>query len=177
MSAAVSGSKRSFFEDLHPSPPVFERLRCSSSTSPIRFSAPTLVDQLRAMFPHMEPQLLDRALQECGNDIDAAIKSLHELCLGSASENSLPAEGSDTNVEQGTLKIDGNTFAFEDPSALDNLPLDGTEWVDLFVREMMSVISVDDTRARVARMLEILEKSISARASVETTQIFQKVNN
>lgn len=33
-------------------------------------------------------QILERALQECGNDLDAAIKSLHGLCLGSADENS-----------------------------------------------------------------------------------------
>lgn len=55
MSAAVCGSKRSFFEDIPPSPPVSKRLRCSSS--PIRFSAPSLVDQLQAVFPQMEVQV------------------------------------------------------------------------------------------------------------------------
>ncbi|GMN49992.1 hypothetical protein TIFTF001_019156 [Ficus carica] len=62
MSAAVCGSKRSFFEDLPPSPPLSKRLRCSSSTSPIRFSAPSLLDQLRAVFPHMELQALTFSL-------------------------------------------------------------------------------------------------------------------
>lgn len=58
MSAAVCGSKRSFFEELPPSPPLSKRLRCSSSTSPIRFSAPYLLDQLRSLFPQMDPQVL-----------------------------------------------------------------------------------------------------------------------
>lgn len=54
MSAAVCGSKRSFFEELPSSPPVAKRIRCASSSSPIRFSAPSLLDQLRSVFPHME---------------------------------------------------------------------------------------------------------------------------
>ncbi|KAJ7962841.1 Ubiquitin system component Cue [Quillaja saponaria] len=177
MSAAVCGSKRSFFEDLPPSPPISKRLRCSSSTSPNRFSAPTLIDQLRAVFPHMELQLLERALHECGNDIEAAIKSLRELCLGSAAESSVLDEGPVADAEQGTLKNNGNASASENRSAPENLPVDGTAWVDLFVREMMSARSVDDARTRAAKMLEILERSIGERANAETTQVFQKENS
>ncbi len=54
MSAAVCGSKRSFFEELPPSPPLSKRLRCSSSSSPNRFSAPSPLDHLRSVFPHMD---------------------------------------------------------------------------------------------------------------------------
>ena len=32
-------------------------------------------------------QLLERALEECGNDIDSAIRSLNELRLGSTDNN------------------------------------------------------------------------------------------
>lgn len=39
-------------------------------------------------------QVLERALQECGNDIDAAIKRLNELCLGNTDGNE-NSEGSD----------------------------------------------------------------------------------
>ncbi|KAF7814384.1 ubiquitin system component CUE protein [Senna tora] len=186
MSAAVCGSKRSFFEDIPPSPPVSKRLRCSSSTSPIRFSAPTLVDHLRSLFPHMEVQvylyievklLLERALQECGNDLDAAIKSLNELCLRSADGIPGSAEGSDANVETaGTLKDNGDASAYENQSSTNNLPANGAEWVDLFVREMMSATSVDDARTRASRMLEVLEKSISGHARAEATHVIQKEN-
>lgn len=57
MSAVVCGTKRSFFEELPPSPPISKRLRCSTSTSPIRFSAFSLVDQLQGLFPHMDHQV------------------------------------------------------------------------------------------------------------------------
>lgn len=175
MSAAVCGSKRSFFEDIPPSPPVSKRLRCSSS-SPIRFSAPSLVDQLQAVFPQMEVQLLEIALQECGNDLDVAIKSLQERCLGSADGNSGSAEQSDANAPTGTLRDGGHASASENPSASNDLPADGAEWVDLFVREMMSAISVDDARIRASRILEVLERSISGRASAEATHVIHKEN-
>lgn len=70
MSAVVCG-KRSFFEDLQSpsptssSPPVSKRIRCSSSTSPVRFSPPqvplhlpNLFEQLRAAYPDMDIQVI-----------------------------------------------------------------------------------------------------------------------
>ncbi|KAL5575566.1 hypothetical protein UlMin_017420 [Ulmus minor] len=176
MSAVVCGSKRSFFEDLPPSPPLSKRLRCSS-TSPIRFSTPSLLDHLRAVFPHMDSQLLERALEECGNDMDAAIKSLRELCLGSAEKNLDPARNADEIVEKGAFVSEGNVAASENPSVPENnLPVDSAEWANLFVSEMMNATSTDDARARATRVLEILEKSISARAGTEAIQNFQKEN-
>ncbi|KAK4375463.1 hypothetical protein RND71_006140 [Anisodus tanguticus] len=59
-------------------------------------------------------------------------------------------------------------------SVLNILPADGAEWVELFVREMMSATSTDDARARATRVLESLAKSISAGARAEAAQKFQK---
>lgn len=53
--------------------------------------------------------------------------------------------------------------------------MDGPEWVELFVREMMSASNMDDARARAARALEVLEKSICARAGAEAAKSFQQV--
>ncbi|XP_015933566.1 uncharacterized protein LOC107459811 [Arachis duranensis] len=182
MSAAVCGSKRSFFEELPPSSPptsVSKRLRCSSS-SPIRLSLPTLIDHLRHHFPHMDDQVLERALQECGNDLDAAIKRLHGLCLGSADESSATLEQPDAAVETGVLEDningDASASASGNQSATSNFPSDGAEWIDLFVREMTCATSIDDARARAARLLEVLEKSISALASSEETIALRKEN-
>ncbi|XP_042968178.1 uncharacterized protein LOC122301134 isoform X4 [Carya illinoinensis] len=132
MSAAVCGSKRSFFEELPPSPPVSKRI-------------------------------LERALQEHGNDLDAAIKSLDELCLESTEGNS------------GRLTNDGNVGSLDNLSTSNHLPVGGQEWVDLFVREMMCASSMDDAKARAARLLEILEESISSRAG-EATKTLHKEN-
>ncbi|MCI01905.1 hypothetical protein A2U01_0022934, partial [Trifolium medium] len=42
--------------------------------------------------------VLERALQECDNDLDAAIKSLNELYLGAAGGNFGTAEESEIDV-------------------------------------------------------------------------------
>ncbi|XP_057741235.1 uncharacterized protein LOC130958956 [Arachis stenosperma] len=178
MSAAVCGSKRSFFEELPPSPPLSKKLRYSS---PIRFAPPSLIDHLRTFFPHMDDLVLERALEECGNDLDAAIKRLNELCLGTTDGNTGTAEEPQVEVNADTDKLEDDGLASASASAsdnlpaVDNLPKDGAEWVEFFVREMMVATSVDDARARAARMLEALEKSISARVSAEATNV-QKEN-
>ncbi|KAM7480331.1 hypothetical protein LguiA_028544 [Lonicera macranthoides] len=181
MSAVVCG-KRSFFEELPSSPtsvspPVSKRFRC---TSPARFSAfshsPTPIDQLRAVFPDMDMKLLERALEECGNDLDASIKSLHELCLGHVKGSSSSVSDSDTNLEKGTAATDGSATPLVDSLAQDNLPLNGAEWVELFVREMRCATSMDDARSRATAVLELLEKSIYERAGTEAAQSFHKEN-
>lgn len=45
--------------------------------------------------------------------------------------------------------------------------LDGTEWVELFVREMMSASDMNDAKDRASRALQALDKSIKARAGAD----------
>ncbi|XAR66869.1 hypothetical protein NMG60_11013233 [Bertholletia excelsa] len=197
MSAIVCGKRSSFFEDLPSSPPVSKRIRCSSS--PVRYSPPRPVpgspsssqspfnllalDHLSALFPDMDKQLLEKALEECGNDLDLAIRSLNELRLGSA-EN-LDAATSKCDVTQGenvqfqpTGTVDNNAEAVsaKDPSPPQILSITGTEWVELFVTEMGNASNMEDARARASRALEVLEKSVCARATAEATQSFQQEN-
>lgn len=200
MSAIVCG-KRSFFEELTvTSPPVSKRIRCSSS-SPVRFSPPRsnnavsvsspsfihsssslLIDKLLALFPDMDKQIIERALEECGDDLDSAIRSLNELRLGCA-DNNLDSNvvRSDVLLEanvqpQGIATTNAEAPPTDDPSASAQLPMDGAEWVELFVREMMSSSNVDDARDRASRVLEVLEKSICARAGTEAAKSFQQEN-
>lgn len=44
-------------------------------------------------------------MEECGNDMDAAIKRLHELCLGSAEETSASAEQTADAVANGMISF------------------------------------------------------------------------
>ncbi|KAF2318082.1 hypothetical protein GH714_041422 [Hevea brasiliensis] len=199
MSAIVCG-KRSFFEELTvTSPPVSKRIRCSSS-SPVRFSPPRsyngvsvsspssnlssslLIEKLVALFPDMDKQILERALEECGDDLDSAIRSLTELRLGSA-DNNLGSNVVRSDVvlesnvqQQGVSTTNTKASPADDPSAPTELPMDGAEWVELFVREMMSASNMDDARARASRALEVLEKSICARAGAEAAKSFQQEN-
>ncbi|KAK9141747.1 hypothetical protein Syun_011147 [Stephania yunnanensis] len=193
----VCGNKRSFFEDLPTSsPPISassasKRLRCSS-TSPIRFSPPppppaipspsssdlhrlSALDHLRSIFPDMDNQHIERALDECGNDLESAIKSLNQLRLGSIDNNLDSVVDIRTSVEplQAVVTDNGVAAPSEEPSDFENLPKDGPEWVEVLVREMANSSDVDDARTRALRVLEVLEKSICARAKAETAQNFQ----
>ncbi|KAL5547783.1 hypothetical protein UlMin_003014 [Ulmus minor] len=182
MSAIVCG-KRSIFEDLSATPQISKRIRFSSS-SPVRSSPPKSspvsasafasnpFDYLRVLFPEMDPQLLERALEECGDDLDSAIRSLNELRLGSAAHNLGSAAGTDANGQvQPQVTANG-----EVPVGEESLPKGGADWVDLFVREMMSASDMDDAKARASRVLEVLEKSIYTRASADAAQNFHQEN-
>ncbi|KAK4771346.1 hypothetical protein SAY87_031878 [Trapa incisa] len=181
MSAVVCGSKkRSHFEE-HPSTaspvPITKKFRrCSpppGSAAPGIFPIPSLLDRLVSLFPHMDAQVLEKALEACGNDIDAAIKSLHELCLGSTEENLGPSDQSVSHVEQVSGADIGTVSALGD-SYTQNLPADGPEWVELFVKEMMSATSLDDARARARRALEVFEQTVSSRAGAQAAENSQK---
>lgn len=193
MSAVVCGKRSSsiFGDELIPSP--------SSPPSPshhhhpskrARWSPPrpreALLHQLRARFPNMDPQLLERALEASGDDLDSAIKSLNELRLESAeailsatacefekgisSDVQLSVEGMVNNGHLGVVT--------ENPPAADNCQTShhSSEWVELFVREMLSSSDIDEARARASRALEAFEKSIMDRAGIEAAQNLHREN-
>ncbi|KAE8721204.1 Kinase superfamily protein isoform 2 [Hibiscus syriacus] len=180
----VCGSKRSFFEDIPSPPPASssKKIRRCSPSSPSSVHPLSALNHLQALFPHMDLELLEKALLECGNDIDCAVKMLQELCLGApevrGGKTQCPVEELGTTAEQGISTNDGEAAAavtVQNPPASENLPVDGAAWVDLFVREMKSATSMEDAKARASRLLAVLENSISKRAAVETVQSFHKV--
>ena len=71
----------------------------------------------------------------------------------------------------------GVDTATEHLPAADNYQTsnNGSEWVELFVREMTNASDIDDARARASRALEALEKSIVERAGAEASQNLHKV--
>nr|XP_043616921.1 uncharacterized protein LOC122588787 [Erigeron canadensis] len=162
MSAAIVCGKRSFFDDTSPtsSSPVSKKLRCS----PVRRPA---VDHLRSLFPNLDKQVLEKALDDNGNDLDFAIKSLKQLCFTNVDGNSgsVTFSNAATSEEDATLK---------NSSAHANSPRSGAQWVDLFVAEIMSATSVDDARSRAMRMLEELEKSIRVTSGADAVQSLHK---
>ncbi|CAN6872432.1 unnamed protein product [Brassica oleracea] len=156
MSAVVCGSKRSLFDDLSSatsSPPLSKKLRSS------RFSSSLLLDHLAAIFPDMDNQTLERAIEECGDDIDSAIRSLNQLRLESANQNPEPS----LVQEQAKVEVGGGGGSEKEQV----LNLESTEWVEFFVREMMSASNMNDAKDRASRALEALEKSIKARAGAD----------
>ncbi|XP_071711680.1 uncharacterized protein [Rutidosis leptorrhynchoides] len=166
MSAIVCG-KRSFFEESStpPGSPAAKKHRRSSS-SPVRLSP---LDHLRSVFPDLDNQLLEKALEVSGDDVDSAVKNLNEMCLGNVDGNS----GSVAWSNAGTSK---DNFTSENSSTHANTPRSGAEWVELFVTEIRNATSVDDARSRALRLLESLEKSISERSGGEAAQSLHKEN-
>lgn len=134
----------------------------------------------------MDKQLLERALKECGDDLDLAIRSLNELRLGSTENLGSDASNSHIAEEEkvqsqapgtGGVNANGEVASVGDSLAQQNLPMGGADWVELFVREMTNASNMDDARARASRALEVLEKSICARATAEVAQTFHQENN
>ncbi|XP_051202819.1 uncharacterized protein [Lolium perenne] len=195
MSAVVYCGKRPssiFADDLLPPSSPSSHHHHSGAPAPkrSRFSPPphhrrdALLGQLRAAFPAMDPQLLERALEASGDDLDSAIKSLKELNLEStqailsatASENGQPT-AAQPSVE-GTITNGGLDTATEHQPAADSHQAtnSGPEWVELFVREMSNASDMDDARARASRALEALTKSIVDGAGAAAAQSLHQEN-
>ncbi|XP_057466109.1 uncharacterized protein LOC130755662 isoform X1 [Actinidia eriantha] len=77
-------------------------------------------------------------------------------------------------MEKDTATTDEDTVTLADHSVENNLNMNGAEWVDFFVREMMSATSIDDARSRATSVLESLEQSISVQAGVDAAQSYHK---
>ncbi|KAK6156524.1 hypothetical protein DH2020_010772 [Rehmannia glutinosa] len=193
MSAILCGKRSSIFEESPSSPPGSKRIRCSSSSSPGRtFSSPPRVasassysfsnsssplDYLVAQFSDMDRQVLEKALEESGDDLDSAIKRLN-LIQSSAATNIPDAyQKIETQFSaQGTVVNNGGTAPREEQPGGSNFPADGAEWVDLLVREVLNGSNMEDKKARVSRALESLEKFIYLNATAEAAQRFQNEN-
>ncbi|OMO57738.1 hypothetical protein COLO4_35145 [Corchorus olitorius] len=131
----------------------------------------------------MDKQVLERALEECGDDLDSAIRRLNELRLGSADRVAAPAvdktgvalEGNAQPQTEGVPTINGDVPPNEQ-TAPEVFTMDGSDWVELFVREMLNSSNIEDARARASRALELLEKSIRARSGAEVAQNLHQEN-
>ncbi|KAF3536682.1 hypothetical protein F2Q69_00021232 [Brassica cretica] len=149
MSAVYCGSKRSYFEDI----PSSKRFRCySPSDSPIWSSPPSSsLDQLRTAFPHLELTVLVKALEEHGNDLCAAMRSLHS------------EKKAEELANKESHAVAGGTFTADS----DNHPASGDDWVALLIREVTQSTGIDDAKFRAAKVLEALEQTLSSRAREE----------
>ncbi|KAF7111614.1 hypothetical protein CFC21_111602 [Triticum aestivum] len=181
MSAVVCGKRSSsiFADDLllqqasssppssHHSSPAAKRSRYAHHHHR-RDGRDALLNHLRAAFPAMDPQLLERALEASGDDLDDAIKSLKELHLMESNQANLSATGS--AFENGPTAVQPSVEDGQQPGN------SGPEWVDLFVREMSNASDMDDARARASRALEALTKSILEGAGAEAAQSLHQEN-
>ncbi|KAI3994551.1 hypothetical protein MKX01_028295 [Papaver californicum] len=114
----------------------------------------------------MEREFVDRAFQECGNDLDSLIIRITQLDIGSSQSDlhHLPSSsvavsgaGRDTDHHNISSSQDATHPHQQDQ---DCLPRTGSEWVELFAGEITAASCLNEAKERTSRLLEVLEKSM-----------------
>jgi hypothetical protein len=134
---------------------------------------------LRGLFPAMSDRDIAAALEECGEDVDAAIRRLNDLALGSAAAAEAAAEAADASAAAaapaaaaaaaasvaaaaatpaGPAEDDGAAAAAAPP------PRSAEEWVEEMVAQMSAAADVADARRRAAAVLSGFEQAALAHA-------------
>lgn len=102
----------------------------------------TLLKALQALFPRMSDESIAHVLEECGDDIDAAIRRLNDLQL---STPSCSTEAVGKSVSRGETLQNNNR---------DDSNVVRREWVDALVEQMSVATDVDDAKERAAQVLQ-----------------------
>lgn len=98
----------------------------------------TLLKALKALFPRMSDESIAHVLEECGEDVDAAIRRLNDLQLSTPS-------CSKEVVGKSPLRTD---------SVQTNGGVVKQEWVDALVEQMSVAKDVDDAKERATQVLQ-----------------------
>ncbi|KAJ6796190.1 Uncharacterized protein M6B38_222370 [Iris pallida] len=176
MPAGICG-KRVGSEDVFGSPPSAKRSRCSPFGSPTGFpeSGPesdSRISALLRMFPSLDRQVVESALDSNDQKIDDAVQALRTLCRGNdcRTHETLSVNAAVTSNEGGisTQLFKENAEEFQNgcPEELRSV----SSWVDLLVREIMSAAGWDDVRDRTIKFLEAFERSVLAHTTTSKEQ-------
>ncbi|PKA56388.1 hypothetical protein AXF42_Ash014891 [Apostasia shenzhenica] len=181
MSAGICG-KRVGFEEIFGSPapaPSAKKSRCSHYGSPVRsaefvFGAEDKVSALLRMFPSMDREVVENALNSHDHKIDDAIKSLYALCLG---DNSVRDEFVDVSSELQSRENGSEGVMHAQLSELNSDGIHNVEsnsnpeeslvssWVDSFVQELKNASDWNDVRSRVMKILESFERTVAVHST------------
>ncbi|KAK9841714.1 hypothetical protein WJX74_010693 [Apatococcus lobatus] len=183
----VHGSKRRFESDspeFTSSPSACgggKRLRqlsgspsLGSESSQAYAVRPGLVATLQNLYPGMDEKTVVGVLDECGNDIDAAIRRLGQMKLSSRASE----QGSDSAQDQAVRTAVAATApeallqqspAVESasaakPSSQPGQPQTMEEWVDALIQHMSAAKDMDAARQRGREFLTAFEGAITEHA-------------
>eukprot|EP00243_Klebsormidium_subtile_P002225 TRINITY_DN14304_c0_g1_i1.p1 TRINITY_DN14304_c0_g1~~TRINITY_DN14304_c0_g1_i1.p1 ORF type:complete len:293 (+),score=67.90 TRINITY_DN14304_c0_g1_i1:246-1124(+) len=158
-----------------PSPPLRSGPEGGGTGAGSVGSVHDALEQLRRHFPKMDTQVMVKVLQLCENNIDAAIQCLTQMRLSSHAEAAEPApapsgqEPTHSTDARGTTRDSAAGLASppaaEAPAGPSSVsPGAGAEWVERVVAEMAAAASLDDARARGAKVLADFEALVRQRA-------------
>lgn len=192
MSASMCRKRASSFSEEHShaeasSSPPSKRARfradggCGGSPKPRGVVDSDLVAVIRARFPSVRLEFIEKALEECENDLDSAMKYLLPLHLEPTEYNVDPVYQSPNEMStEVQVPNEGITECNEVPAPIgsvagaENLQSGITQWVEIFMNEMASASNSDDAKARASRVLEAFDKSTSSCIRTEAMQKYQK---
>lgn len=141
-----------------------------------------LVAVIRARFPSVRLEFIEKALEECENNLDSAMKYLLPLHLEPTEYNVDPVYQSpnemSTEVQvpnEGIVECNNEVPApIGSVPGAENLQSGITQWVEILMNEMASASNSDDAKARASRVLEAYGKSTSSCIRTEAMQKYQK---
>eukprot|EP00879_Flechtneria_rotunda_P011450 GHRR01011962.1.p1 GENE.GHRR01011962.1~~GHRR01011962.1.p1 ORF type:complete len:214 (+),score=93.66 GHRR01011962.1:592-1233(+) len=105
-------------------------------------------------------QAVETVLVECGHDIDAAIRRLTELKLGTAEQGASQQAGA---ASQDTVHPADSAQQQAAGSSSSGTPATAEQWVGALVQEMASAKDFADARARAAKLLQAFEQFVLGR--------------
>ncbi|KAI3900703.1 hypothetical protein MKW92_003337 [Papaver armeniacum] len=82
----------------------------------------------------------------------------------------------DENQDTGVSTVEDGAEASQHALRQDGLQENGSGWVELFVRDIMTASTMDDAKARASKLLEALRKSIRFDVSMEVAGNIQQEN-
>eukprot|EP00743_Colponemidia_sp_Colp-15_P002668 GILK01002891.1.p1 GENE.GILK01002891.1~~GILK01002891.1.p1 ORF type:complete len:254 (-),score=62.97 GILK01002891.1:534-1295(-) len=149
MSSAVLG-KRTAEDSYHQS---IKRLRCSSVPRLVNQPAESpedLLENLRQLFPAVEPRLLEIALQQCQFNLEATIQQLQQQ-QQQAAVDAAEKEAQRQRELQDVHPLLG--------------PSRAVEWAEITVRELSGAMDLEDAKTRAVRVTAEMERQ--QRAAVD----------
>ncbi|XP_044948117.1 uncharacterized protein LOC123397644 [Hordeum vulgare subsp. vulgare] len=189
MSASMCRKRASSFSEEHThaeasSSPPSKRARFRAdggSPRPRGVVDSDLVAVIRARFPSVRLEFIEKALEECENDLDSAMKYLLPLHLEPTGYNVDPVHQSPNEMStEVQVPNEGIAECNEVPAPVgsvlgaENLQSGITQWVEILMNEMASASNSDDAKARASIVLEAYEKSTSSCIRTEAMQKYQK---
>ncbi|KAL1547952.1 hypothetical protein AAHA92_16251 [Salvia divinorum] len=159
MSAVVCGKRSNFFEESPSSPPVSKRIRYFQR------------------LPRIQADL-SPPLRLAGSPIRPRSSIILSLFFSTWIDRFLgnPLKNLESNIQfsaQGAAANSKSTATRGESSCGSSLPVNGAEWVELLVGQVIYASNVEDARKRVAQALESLQKSVCENV-ITGVQSFQK---
>lgn len=152
-----------------------KRIRLSDAAALLATPSPppqNPLDLLRARFPELDIELVQRVFETSGSNLDTAIKNLIELLSSSQGSQGRNLDSASVNdsvpIAPDVLLPSEDSMAGSSSGRSDatsNLPVNRSGCVELLLKELTSASDLNDAKTRASRILELFEKFVTDHTS------------